>query len=340
MDENILLYFASIDDHDSTICGRTREILDRGVNFRYLEHAAEMYGVAAGLTELLLASGRDVTSISENLLCAADRERSVTVSMHDLYHEIASYMKRAGIMFVPLKGCDTRIAKGSRRRANPMQDVDILVKQEDVYNAGELLERSGFIYQGSFSGVHMNFATNEKIPRFIEVHWDLINRNSQMQKHLFSPCIEAIWERCTCVCDTLHLSQEDLLCYTASHAAKEYFHRPKWIADVKYILDNLLPSMDDDRLTFVMKEWGVSAVLGIMSTAMESVLAGRDYKKIYAVGAKNPGFLGRFVSNHLFLYKELRPFRPLCAIAFADTPGAFFRVIAGMSKRLVTRNGI
>jgi hypothetical protein len=336
--ENILLFYAALPDHDNWILSRAREMLDRKADSEYLDAAAEAYGAAAGLIALLTAAGRR-ESISDTLRCAAEREASVTVSMRSLSEEIGALLEREGIPFIPLKGCDRRIVELARVHSNPMRDVDILVRPDDIPEAGKLLVRNGYLHLGSFSGAHMNFATDEDLPRFIEIHWDLVNRSSPVQRRLFLPDLEKIWERSTVLCGTLHLSPEDLVCYTAAHAAKEYFRRPKWIADMAGILDNSLAEVNPFLFREVIREWGVSTVLGIIGKALASVLPERKYEALYAAGARCPGILGRYIADNLFGYSRLYSIRPLCSLAFAPSLAASFAVAAGIGERVIMGRG-
>ncbi len=331
--ENLLLFYASLPEHDENILSSVRELLDRGIDTDYLDAASEAYGVAAGVTALLEAV-RGPDHLSAGILRAAEHEREVTVSMRSLYGEVAALLEKEGIPFVPLKGCDSRISSMARRHADPMQDVDILVRPRDITPTGELLVKNGYLHLGSFSGAHMNFATDEDIPRFLEIHWDLVNRDSPVQRRLFFPPIGNIWERCSILCGRLHLSPEDLLCYTAEHAAKEYFRRPKWTADIAWIAENLLPSMEQPCLENAIREWGVSAVLGITAHALASVLPWRSFQALYTAGAYKPGFTGRFVAERLFGYSRLYAMRPLCALAFAAPPSRAISVALGIGERM------
>ncbi len=149
-------------------------------------------------------------------------EISKTTSMRSLYLEISLILEKNGFMYIPIKGCDPRIYSGARDFFNVMEDVDILVKYTDIENIGGVLEESGYIYQGTFSGSHLNFITDEKIPRLIEIHWDLINRYNPIHRRLFRASIERIWERSSVLCAASHLSLEDLLSYLTVQCVTAY----------------------------------------------------------------------------------------------------------------------
>lgn len=334
--ENVLLFYAALPTHDGWVLSRVHEILDREVDAEYLNAAAEAYGVASGLVALLTENGKQ-ESISLSLLRAAEQEAAVTVSMHSLYEEIATLLERAGLPFIPLKGCDRRIVELARPYSNPMQDVDILVHPTDVVAVGKLLVGNGYLHLGSFSGAHMNFATDEEFPRFIEIHWDLVNRRSPVQRRLFSPSLGNIWKRSSILCGASHLSPEDLICYTIAHAAKEYFRRPKWIVDIACIIDSLMTKMDPVMLKEIVGEWGVSAVFGIVAEALDTVLPERRYDTLYDSGAKHPRILGQYIAHNLFGYSRLYSIRPLCALSFAPSFVTALSVAMGIGERLVKR---
>jgi hypothetical protein len=346
--EHLLLFYASLWEHDDRIRTRVRDLCGAGIDWSFLVDAAETFGVCAGLNALLSSSGVECPFGEDRLRRAKAYETAATASMLSLYGEVSSLLERSGIPFMPLKGCDCRIAEGARRISNPMEDVDILIRGEDVEEAGEALVRNGYLFLGSGSGAHMNFATDGDRTRFIEVHWDLVNRRSPVQRSLFRPRIAAVLERSVSVGGRMHMSREDLVCYLTVHAVKEYFHRPKWLADIAYTLNVLITpafagqkpgtpheGMDAGVFRAVIAEWNAASALGIAVWALVSATGDAGYEAAYGFGAYRPGFPGRFLAERLLRYDELRGMRPLLWIACAKSPGEVCAVTAGMFRRLM-----
>lgn len=335
--EDILLFYAALAEPDATVLRRVRDLIDRGIDHTYLEHMAKVLGVAVGLLNLLSCSNDEGNDISDGLRRAAAGEVSRTVSMELLFRRVAGLLESEAIPFIPLKGSDIRIAGGARRSANPMTDVDILVRTRDMDRTRGVLQRNGFLFLGAMSGAHLNFATDEDHPRFLEVHDDLVNRWSPVQRRLFRPDLEKIWERSAPVCGRLHLSPEDLICYTLTHGVKESFHRPKWAADAEYLIRDVLPGLDPETVRARVGEWGVGSALGVLAEAFLPVLGDKPYDHVYALGAGRPGAAGRFAANRLFRYSHRRGVRT--ALYFACARGLTERLslALGMAEYLFRR---
>ncbi len=335
--EQILLFFSALPEHSDYINDMTDSILKAGVDWDYLYYDAESFGVAAGLAELL--SNREAVAdiFLGRLGKTSKREEKESESMLDLYNELSSLLSGHEFDYIPLKGCDFRIAEGPRRKCNSMTDIDILVKLSDTEEIGLLLENNGYIYQGTMSGAHMNFFTDEKHPRFIEIHWDLINRSNPLHRKLFFPDLDAVWERSIILNGERLLSEEDLLAYLTAHAVKEYFHTPKWLADIAWIFKNRLGLVDPERLVMVIDEWGVSTALGIVAEGVDYYLQTNCFEYVLAFGAVKPGMLGQYIAKRLLCYDRLRLLRPLIFAAVAGSPLHLMSVTAGSIQRLVQK---
>ena len=210
-----------------------------------------------------------------------------------------------------------------------------LIREEDAEEAGEALERNGYLFFGSGSGTHMNFAADGEKPCFIEVYWDLVNRRNPVQCSLFRPRIAAVWGRSVSVSGRMHMSLEDMVCYLTVHAVKEYFHRPKWLVDIAYVLNIMDERTDADILRGVITEWNESSALGITVEALVRATDDTRYEAACEYGARHPGLLGRFMADRLLRYDDLRGMRPLLWIACAQSPKEVFAVTAGMLRYLM-----
>ena len=142
-----------------------------------------------------------------------------------------------GINAVPFKGGDfiKRIypVPGIRK----MEDLDLLVPENVLGKSIDVLEKAGFSYIETNDGNHCTFLKERRGHQiFLEVHWDLINRNSPAQKYAFQIQMEEIYKNLKSVnMDGLNLpvlSTEDYLLYLSAHLVKESFRNYKWFGDV------------------------------------------------------------------------------------------------------------
>ena len=216
-----------------------------------------------------------------------------------------------------------------------MEDIDILVKISDVEDVGRVLEENGYHYQGTFSGSHMNFFTDEEEPHLIEIHWDLINRTNPIHSRLFQPSVNAIWERSIAMCGESLLSPEDLLSYLTAHGVKEYFHKPKWLTDTAWIIENCSNMMDPATSKNVINEWGTSRALGIIACALKYLLCDSTFNTVWDLGAIKPGLTGRCLAGRLVRYEKLRNLRPLIFAASAASFPRALTVAAGVVERYI-----
>jgi hypothetical protein len=335
--EDILLFLAALGEMGEGEFRHAAEIIESGPDWDYLAGKAEILGVSAGPKELLSRTGGVPGRIAQSLQKAVAVEFTRTEIMQSFYSMVVSLMDGHDICFVPLKGCDARIAQGSRRLTNPMEDIDILVRQEDLFRVRDILERNGFLWQGAHSGAHLNFAHETYPPRFLEVHWDLVNRESPFQRHLFHPDIPRIWKDCIVLCDRLHLSAEDLLCYTTAHAFKEYFRKPKWAADALYLFRQILPGLDSGKLRERVEEWGVGTALGVLAETLMAVTGDREFENVFQKGAKRPDIFGKHASAGFFRWDGARMNHQVAYLACAGTFGERISLLACVKELILKK---
>jgi len=335
--ENVLVFYAAV-----TVCGeytveRTRRIVAGGLDWDYLVETAVSLDTAGGLLDLLRRSGTAENEHFPRLREAMRREMHVTALMKSLFLDVSSLLEDHGVDYIPLKGCDPRISEGARGFFNVMSDIDVLVRRRDVERVGRLFEKRGWRYLGVFSGSHATFHTDERVPRFIELHWDLINRDNPVHSALFGASIEKIWERSVKMCAMSLLSAEDLLSYLVAHAVKEYFHKPKWLADIAWVMRSHAGTMEPAAAARIAEEWGTSKALGMVGSALRDILNDPVFGRFGETDATGGGMLGRYVSRRLLCYERLKTLRPLIFAASAGTAPRTLSVLAGMVRRAVSK---
>ncbi len=292
--------------------------------------AAERSGSAAVLMSFLSGIGIATPPEEYGIREAAARECAMTDSMRTTAGDVFSTLDDAGISFVPLKGADPRLERGSRVVANPMDDVDVLVRREDVETAGDELERAGFRFIGAFSGAHMNLVSEGIHPVCVEVHWDLVNREDPVQSALFRPDMSRVWKRMENIGGRMCLGGEDSLCYFAAHAVKEYFRRPKWLADIAFMVEKTGWGRADD-VSGIADEWGVRPILGLIVAALIEVTGDVRFGGAIGSCALDPGLFERGLATHMLRSGGLGRLRPLLWLAAAHSPKRLCAVTVGMA---------
>ncbi len=332
--EDILIFYAAVAGHDDFIDERFREAAASGFDMGRLVHGAVIRDAAGGLAWRLsradISPGRFADDLKRSMRGGMHR----AASLAGLYDRVAEILSVRGIRHLPLKGCDPRLAAGARGMFATMQDVDILVPAADIETAGGLLENAGLHYQGCFSGSHMTFFTDDDIPLFVEVHWDIINRENHLHNALFGVKLEVVFERAVRDGDRLLMSFADLVSYLTAHGVKEYFHKPKWLADIAWCLENI--SFDGTEQD-IIRQWGTGRALGVAACALDGLLPDGYGERAGAAGARSPSITGRFLADRLVSYERLRTLRPLLFLAAADGIGASSAVIRGLALRLADR---
>jgi hypothetical protein len=298
--------------------------------------AAENSGSAAALMHFLSGIGITVPSGEYGIREAAAKECAVTESMRSTAGNVFAALDDAGIPFVPLKGADPRMVKGPRGIANPMDDVDVLVRREEAETAGDALERAGFRFIGAFSGAHMNFVSDDSHPGIVEVHWDLVNREDPVQSALFSPDMSHVRARTEIVGERICLGREDCLCYFAAHAVKEYFRRPKWLADVAFMFGETGWGRSES-VSRIADEWGVRPALGIIAAALVEITGDARFGSAFGYCALNPGLLGRDLASRMVRNGGLARLRPLLWLAAAHSPKRLCAVAGGMAVAAIRK---
>lgn len=279
---------------------------------------AEALGVAGGLMTRLDNAGFSCGPLMDELRVSMILEMQMTASMKRGAKDLFGLLEKHGVRYSPLKGSDPRLSEGARGFFNAMQDIDILIDEHDIAAVGSLLDTEGYQFHGMLSGSHLTYFTNDHPPVFIEVHWDLVNRLNPLHTALFAVPFERIRERLTICEGHVVLSPADLLAYSIAHAVKEYFHKPKWLADIAWIIETILPGLDAAETSKIIGEWGMGNAFGIAAAALDKLIPdkSRDYVRDY--GAVKPMIAGRYLASRLVAFTDLRGLRPLLFFTTAD----------------------
>lgn len=141
-----------------------------------------------------------------------------------------------------------------------MEDVDILIKPEELTKARKLLAREGYKLFGTNQANSEVYSFDAPVEIYIDLHWSLVNHKSPSQKYVYWPDENLIWERATHISleeqTVMGMCVEDLLVYLCFHALKERFLHKKWLMDIGMVLISKREEIDWDKLTSTAADTG------------------------------------------------------------------------------------
>jgi len=215
----------------------------RKTDWAFLLELAEAHGVL----NLVAARTRefDETVVpAESRALLIERQRAYALSALSLIAEMIRILERfgeAGIPALVLKGPALSLQAYGDATARQYGDVDLLVRQRDIYRVTELMTLAGFhadvplaaVAADRIPGEYLFSRTNTKV--IVEVHTEKTLRyfpNSLAIEELFERHVTLEFDGH----DLPTLSKEDALVSACTHGAKHCWERLMWIADVAAML--------------------------------------------------------------------------------------------------------
>jgi hypothetical protein len=222
--------------------GRLGELL-RKTNWDFLLELAEDHGVVGMVAARL-------HEFDETMVPAAfrgqllERQRSHVLSALSLIAEMIRILSRfseAGVQALVMKGPALSLQAYGDATARQYADVDLLVRQKDVYRATEIMSLAGFhadvplaaVAAGKIPGEYLFSRPSTKV--IVELHTE-----KTLRYFPNSLAMERVFEQHTTLDFSGHavptLSSEDALVAMCTHGAKHCWERLMWIADVSAML--------------------------------------------------------------------------------------------------------
>lgn len=183
-----------------------------------------------------------------------------------------------------------------------MEDVDILIKPENLDKAREIFAKEGYILLGTNQANSEVYSLEEPVRIYLDLHWRLVNQNSPSQKYVYWPDENLIWQRAVNITlgqqAVLTMCLEDLLVYLCFHALKERFLHKKWLEDINLIINSNKGEIDWEKFLDIARDSGTDKLCCFIMEYQ---------KKEYAVDI--PGsVLSRIKKNYGFYFFEERIF--------------------------------
>lgn len=201
-----------------------------------------------------------------------------TLIMHDA-EILLSSLKKAGIAAVGLKGVYLLENVYENIGARSMNDIDILVKKQDLAGAMEVFKGLGYQATTYFDLDDENVDTKHVPPMqkaggaLVEVHWTLLEEDEP-----FTIDAAALWERVEPAAiagvEALTLGIEDLILHLSLHLTYQHYLQLglRGLLDIALVIDKFKEEIDWQLLVQIAKTWGAERVTAITLKLVETQL--------------------------------------------------------------------
>lgn len=242
---------------DADTAAQIKALLKEGIDWDKLLQLALDHDVAA----LLYRSLESITPSAMPAAVRADLKRQMQVDVHGnlaLTKElirVKAVFDEAGIAMIPYKGPVLAASVYKDLAARPFTDLDILIRENDIPRAVELLtsDRYQIIRPQSLIKAPKNLQArwlkqlvkhspwayqivlwHPDLKTMVEIHWRVLG------KYIFSSNAERLWEDLQPISlagSRIHsLSPENLLWLLCIHASKHQWERLRWLCDIAELI--------------------------------------------------------------------------------------------------------
>lgn len=243
-EDMVLLHCARTDDAD---LHDIKDVLDGGLDWNYLTSNALYHGVAP-LLHRSLSRIDDVSIVPERVTAVLRERYYITLARNMIHYDELGMALRmfadAGIDVIILKGGALAEIVYHDIGLRPFSDVDILIREDDLKRAKEVMIKIGYVLDERISpeahneefGCDLHYVINEG--HVLEIHWHIARKtgNDRYTRIL----IDELWERALPAriadVDTLALSPEDLLLHLCIHLPRHRYNRLIWFCDIAEVV--------------------------------------------------------------------------------------------------------
>ena len=243
---------------------------------------AKQQGVSLPLYPMLLALEKtyDLMIPSKEKLYQAYLSTAAKnmVALHEA-ERLLSTLKEAGIAAAGLKGIYLLENVYGNIGARSMNDIDILVKKQDLAKSLQIMQTLGYQHTGYFSLLDHNTDTKHVPPmqkaggHLLEVHWTLLEEYEP-----FTIDVEALWARMVPAkiagVEALALGVEDLILHLCLHLTYQHFLTLglRGLLDIGLVLHQFADEINWSRLVETARSWGAEKVTTLTLKLVESQL--------------------------------------------------------------------
>jgi hypothetical protein len=226
---------------------RIRALIQDKLDWEYLIRMAHRHGLMPLLHQQLNTICPELVpeSHSRTLRDQFNRNTARNLCLTDELCKVLKLFEAHDIPTVPYKGPALAVSVYGNLSLRQFGDLDILVHQQDVFRAGEILESQNYRPQFQLSNVQKEAYLGSKNDYpllsndaniFIEIHWNFIPAYLSL-----SLDTERLWKRLGSISlngmKVSTFSPEDLLLILCVHSTKHMWQRLSWISDIAELIN-------------------------------------------------------------------------------------------------------
>lgn len=201
-----------------------------------------------------------------------------TITLHDAEILLNAFQK-SGIPAVGLKGVFLIEHVYPDIGARTMNDIDLLVKKQDLPKCLEVMQELGYRTTTYFSLADENIDTKHVPPMerpggaLVELHWTLLEEDEP-----FTLEAEPIWERTLPAkiagVDAFSLGVEDLILHLCIHLTYQHYLNLglRGLMDIALVIHKFRPEIDWQKVVEIARSWGAERVAALTLKLVETQL--------------------------------------------------------------------
>ena len=191
--------------------------------------------------------------------------------------EVVEKLLDNGIETLALKGFFLQQSVYADDEIRPMNDIDLLVRREDIPKAVEILNNIGFRMESHFDPELRNEDIKHVPPmwndlgQLIELHWNLLEENEP-----FDIDMDQVWAQKTCFADKLWgLSVEHLIVHLAIHGVYQHYLRLglRSLLDLTRVIEKYSEKIQWDLVASTARNWDTEKSLWLSLKLAERYLS-------------------------------------------------------------------
>ncbi|MGI6259057.1 MAG: nucleotidyltransferase family protein [Anaerolineaceae bacterium] len=182
-------------------------------------------------------------------------------------NDVTQKLFENGIETIALKGFFLQQVVYADGEIRPMNDIDLLVRREQIPDAIEILDESGFRVLSHFDPTFENEDIKHVPPmqneygQTLELHWNLLEENEP-----FSIDMDCVWDQKCCFDDQLWgLSVEHLIVHLAIHGSYQHYLRLglRSLLDLNRVIEKFADEIEWEQVLSTAKTWNAEKSLWI-----------------------------------------------------------------------------